>query len=245
MKLKCKKLTSTATLPQYATSGSAGLDLFASRDCVIDGTLVTTVPTGIAVEIPEGYEGQIRPRSSLSKRLLDVVLGTIDSDYRGELGIRVLDISGGREEEEIIREGERIAQLVICPVARVELEVVPELSETLRGTGGFGSTGQLELNLNPLDPKEVLRDLHQVLADSAHNRGNPYRIRTLSNCGISSFTFSKFKKGTQELGHNFEVQTTNVGAVILVRKDGHFCGTTYFKGPDMCINMLSFLANYS
>lgn len=244
MKIKCKKLTPSATLPQYATSGSVGLDLFASRDCIIDGTLVTTVPTGIAVEIPEGYEGQIRPRSSLSKRLLDVILGTIDSDYRGELGIRVLDISGGREEEEIIKEGERIAQLVICPVTRVELEVVAELSDTVRGTGGFGSTGQLELDFKHENIRGDMRALHQVLADSAHNRGNPYRIRTLSNLGINSFSFSKFQKGSTEVGVCFEVRLTNVGLTILAGQDGHFYETSYFKGPEIVVNALSFLANF-
>ncbi len=131
-------------LPAYATAGSAGCDLRAA----VSATLViapggrTLVPTGLAVAIPEGYEGQVRMRSGLALKkglILPNAPGTIDSDYRGELCVVVANI--GVEPVEIAR-GERIAQLVFAPVARACLERVEELPETARSTDGFGSTGE-------------------------------------------------------------------------------------------------------
>ncbi len=131
-------------LPSYATAGAAGCDLRAAVGEPI--TLApggrALVPTGIAVAIPEGYEGQVRMRSGLAIRHGLSLLngpGTIDSDYRGE--IRVILANLGAESVTIER-GERIAQLVIAPVARARLETVDELPATLRHTGGFGSTGR-------------------------------------------------------------------------------------------------------
>jgi dUTP pyrophosphatase len=134
-------------LPKAATAGSVGVDLFAS----IEGELVlgpgdrVAVPTGVAVAIPPGYEGQVRPRSGLARRhgltLLNAP-GTIDSDYRGE--IQVLLLNAGREPV-VIHRGERVAQLVIAPVVIPDWEEVesPEaLGVTPRGPGGFGHTGR-------------------------------------------------------------------------------------------------------
>ena len=132
-------------LPAYQSAGAAGLDLMAAigRDSkiVIEPGARDLVPTGIEIELPEGYEGQIRPRSGLALRYGVTVLntpGTIDSDYRGE--IKVLLINLGAEPFEIVR-ATRIAQLVIAPVVRVSLTEVEGLSGSGRGAGGFGSTG--------------------------------------------------------------------------------------------------------
>ncbi|HVY00021.1 MAG TPA: dUTP diphosphatase [Pseudorhodoplanes sp.] len=130
-------------LPSYQSHGASGLDLHAavSQDIVIAAGGTAMVPTGIAVAIPEGLEGQVRPRSGLAARHAVTVLnspGTIDADYRGE--ISVLLINHGRESFTVTR-GMRIAQLVIAPVVYAQLRTVDRLSETARGTGGFGSTG--------------------------------------------------------------------------------------------------------
>lgn len=132
-------------LPAYQTDGAAGMDLIAAlaedETLFLPGGERTLVPTGIAMEIPQGFEGQIRPRSGIALSYGVTVLnspGTIDSDYRGE--IRVMVINLGLETFTIER-GTRIAQLVIAPVKRATLEVVDELSGSERDSGGFGSTG--------------------------------------------------------------------------------------------------------
>ena len=131
-------------LPAYATPGSAGLDLHAAVEA--ERTLApgerTLVPTGLFIAVPPGYEAQVRPRSGLALRdgvLLPNAPGTIDSDYRGELQV-ILWNAGS--EPFAIRRGDRIAQLVLAPVARLEWDEVDELPETPRGEGGFGSTGR-------------------------------------------------------------------------------------------------------
>ena len=130
-------------LPAYATNGSAGVDLAAAIDTVLvlQPGARAAVPTGIALALPEGWEGQVRARSGLALKHGIAVLnspGTIDADYRGE--IRVILANLGTAPVTIAR-GERIAQLVIAPVARAEWQVVADLPETRRGIGGFGSTG--------------------------------------------------------------------------------------------------------
>ena len=129
--------------PKYATIGSAGVDLRAN----LEGSLLlrpmqrALIPTGLYIEIPMCYEAQVRPRSGLAvKKGLTVINapGTIDSDYRGEIGVPIINLS---TEDVIIEPGERIAQMVIAPYDRVEFVEVEELSETERGAGGFGSTG--------------------------------------------------------------------------------------------------------
>jgi dUTP pyrophosphatase len=145
IKLKIKKLAHCQALPVYATKGSAGLDLTAAIDQPLTLTPGerTRIPTGLIVEIPEGYEGQIRARSGLAYKAglgLTNGIGTIDSDYRGE--VMVLIINHGQEPH-IFQPGERVAQLVIMAVPKVSLEVVEELNESEeRGEGGFGSTGR-------------------------------------------------------------------------------------------------------
>jgi dUTP pyrophosphatase len=131
-------------LPGYQTEGSAGADLCADLEqpLLLQPMQRSLVPTGFSIELPPGYEGQIRPRSGLALRSgisMPNAPGTLDSDYRGELC--VLLINFGPEPVEI-RRGDRIAQLIIAPVARAEFEQAESLSETRRGEGGFGHTGR-------------------------------------------------------------------------------------------------------
>ncbi|MDR1515361.1 MAG: dUTP diphosphatase [Synergistaceae bacterium] len=128
-------------LPSYATSGSAGVDLRASEAAVIASGEFATVGTGLSVEIPDGYEGQVRPRSGLAAHHGVTVLnspGTIDSDYRGE--IRVTLINHGKDAF-AVSPGDRIAQMIFAPVTRAELAESADLSGSERAAGGFGSTG--------------------------------------------------------------------------------------------------------
>lgn len=137
------QLAEGATLPRYATPDSAGMDLCSTEAVELAPLERKLVSTGLRVVIPSGYEGQVRPRSGLAlKKGIALVNspGTIDADYRGEIGIIMINLSS-----EIVRleAGERIAQLVICPVVQAQLTPVEDLTthETERGTGGFGSTG--------------------------------------------------------------------------------------------------------
>lgn len=141
IKVKTLKLHEDAMIPEYKTPGASGVDLRTVKTIVIEPKDTVIVGTGLAFEIPEGYEMQIRPRSGLSvKTKLRVANspGTIDSDYRGEVGI-IIDNTG--TEPITILAGERIAQAVIQKVEQVIFEEVDQLSDTKRGKGGFGSTG--------------------------------------------------------------------------------------------------------
>ena len=129
-------------IPSYATEGAAGIDLPAAEETTIDPGRWSAVGTKLEIELPEGYEAQVRPRSGLALKHGVTVLnapGTIDADYRGE--IRVLLINLGREPYRI-EMGARIAQLVVAPVTRVQIDVTDGLTFTSRGAGGFGHTGR-------------------------------------------------------------------------------------------------------
>jgi dUTP pyrophosphatase len=139
MNIKVKLLKETAVLPTYATAGASGFDLTAAETLEIPGHKAGLVSTGLAMEFPERYELQIRPRSGLSlKTPLKVVLGTVDSDYRGPIGVIVYNAS---DKPQTVLQGTRIAQGVVQAVPVANFEVVDELSETTRGEDGFGSTG--------------------------------------------------------------------------------------------------------
>lgn len=132
-------------LPRYATTGAAGADLTAALEEPLELAPGSwkAVPTGIFLEIPSGYEGQVRPRSGLAVRSGLTVLnapGTIDSDFRGEVAVPLINLGNAPVR---IERGMRIAQLVIAPVTRAAFLEVPELSATERGSGGFGSTGTM------------------------------------------------------------------------------------------------------
>jgi dUTP pyrophosphatase len=142
MQLKVKRLDPAAVLPSYARPGDAGLDLFAARALTIGPGESALVPTGIAIELPPGTEGQVRPRSGLALKFAITVLntpGTVDEGYRGEVG--VILINHGRAPF-AVDAGMKIAQLVITPRVHVDVIDAQELSDTQRGTGGFGSTGR-------------------------------------------------------------------------------------------------------
>jgi dUTP pyrophosphatase len=135
--------TSHHPLPNYETDGASGMDLrsFLSTPVTLKSLERALIPTGLFVEIPIGFEGQVRPRSGMAiKHGISLVncVGTIDSDYRGELKIPVINLSS---ESYTIQDGERIAQLVIASYERVTTVAVSELTQTERGKGGFGSTG--------------------------------------------------------------------------------------------------------
>ena len=130
-------------LPEYATPGSAGMDLRANIDAPI--TLAPgerkLIPTGIYIALPVGYEAQVRPRSGLALKYgigLANMLGTLDADYRGEIGVILINLG---QEDFVVNDGERIAQMVIAKHERAEWDVVEELDETERGEGGYGHTG--------------------------------------------------------------------------------------------------------
>lgn len=141
LKIKIKRLVKHAEIPEYKTAGAVACDLVAVDYNYNNDTKFHEYGTGLALELPEGYEAQIRPRSSISKTSLVLINspGTIDTDYRGELIVRFKNI----DDRDIIYDiGDRIAQLVIQAVPKVVFEEVENLSETDRGNGGFGSTGK-------------------------------------------------------------------------------------------------------
>jgi dUTP pyrophosphatase len=140
--LKIKRLDKTLPLPAYAYEGDAGLDLCAAESCILQPGERGLIPTGLAIEIPNGYAGFVQPRSGLALRVgLSQVNtpGLIDSHYRGE--VKIVAINHDPGQPITISRGQRIAQLVILAVPTVQIEEVPELSPTQRGTGGFGSSG--------------------------------------------------------------------------------------------------------
>ena len=142
--LKIERLEHNKFLPEYKTEGAAGMDLCAaiSEPITLKPLERTLVPTGIKIELEHGYEAQIRPRSGLSIKhgitLINCV-GTVDEDYRGEVCVGLVNLSN---DEYTIQPDERIAQMVIARVEQAEIKVAVELTETVRGAGGFGSTGK-------------------------------------------------------------------------------------------------------
>ena len=142
--LKIQRLEHNKILPEYKTEGAAGMDLCAAIEepIVLKPLERTLVPTGLKIELEHGYEAQVRPRSGLSIKhgitLINCV-GTIDEDYRGEVCVPIVNISN---ETYAIQPQERIAQMVITRAEQAKIEVVTELTDTVRGEGGFGSTGK-------------------------------------------------------------------------------------------------------
>lgn len=130
-------------LPQYATQNSSGMDLYAAidTDLALEPMKITKVSTGIRIAVPSGYEGQIRPRSGLALKYGITLLntpGTLDADYRGTICVILINLG---QEPFIIHRGDRIAQLVICPINQVDWSLTADLDKTERGGGGFGHTG--------------------------------------------------------------------------------------------------------
>ena len=143
IKILIKKNSKNIKLPVYKTEGSSGLDLEANivDDLVVEPGKRKIIPTGLHVHIPRNYEIQIRPRSGLASKNGITVLntpGTIDSDYKGEIKVILINLGN---KKFFIKKGDRIAQMVISPIIKVELEEVNELPDSIRGKSGFGSTG--------------------------------------------------------------------------------------------------------
>ncbi len=144
VKVLIKKLNPNVKLPVYKSSGASGMDLmaFIEKPIIVKSKMSSLIPTGLSMAFPSNYEIQIRPRSGLAAKNNISVLntpGTIDSDYRGE--IKVIIFNHGIEDF-TINNGDRIAQMILTPVVKMELEQTNELPETVRGDGGFGSTGK-------------------------------------------------------------------------------------------------------
>jgi len=144
VKILVKKFDKNIKLPTYKTSGSSGMDLMAyiKNKIVIKPNKIKIIPTGIALSIPKNYEIQIRPRSGLAAKKGITVLntpGTIDSDYRGEIKIILINLS---KKSFVVKSGDRIAQMILSPIIKCTLKEVKDLSKTQRGKGGFGSTGK-------------------------------------------------------------------------------------------------------
>ena len=142
-KIQIKRFSKKVLIPKYETAGSSGMDIaaFVENDIVIQPGEKALIPTGFTLAIPKGYEVQIRPRSGLAAKKSISVLntpGTIDSDYRGEIIVILMNFG---KEKFIVENGLRIAQMVVCPIEQVTLHEVKDLTETKRGKGGFGSTG--------------------------------------------------------------------------------------------------------
>ncbi|MCD6269959.1 MAG: dUTP diphosphatase [Deltaproteobacteria bacterium] len=141
--VKISRLRPEARLPRYMTAAAAGMDLYVTLDeeVILAAGKQVMVPTGIAIALPPGFEAQVRPRSGLAAKYGVTLVntpGTIDADYRGE--ISVILINHGVEDF-VIKDGERIAQMIVAPVSRCQWSLVDELDETGRGGGGFGHTG--------------------------------------------------------------------------------------------------------
>ena len=144
VKILVKKFDKNIKLPTYKTYGSSGMDLVAymKNKITINPGKTAMVPTGIAIAVPKNYDIQIRPRSGLAAKKSISVLntpGTIDSDYRGEIKIILINLS---KKSYVVKSGDRVAQMILCPVAKGKLREVKNLPKTVRDKGGFGSTGK-------------------------------------------------------------------------------------------------------
>jgi len=140
VEVKVKKLKENAVVPRYAHEGDAAMDLFSVEDYVVGAGKRVLVSTGIAMELPEGYFASIRGRSGLAlKKGICILGGVIEHSYRGEYGVVVLNTG---DEDFVIKVGDKVAQVVVAPVATADVEVVDELSESERGDGAWGSTGK-------------------------------------------------------------------------------------------------------
>ena len=144
VKILVKKFNKNIKLPIYKTSGSAGMDIvpYIKNKITINPNKTAIIPTGIAIAIPKNYEIQIRPRSGLAAKNGITVLntpGTIDSDYRGEIKIILINLN---KKSFVVKLGDRKAQMILCPIAKGKLKEVKNLPKTMRGKEGFGSTGK-------------------------------------------------------------------------------------------------------
>lgn len=227
MDIKIKRI-GNGKLPTYESEGAAGADCYARIDetVMLQTGKIMVIPLGFAVEIPEGYEMQIRPRSGLARKNgITVITGTIDSDYRGEVGAIVLNTENKSFE---INPGDRIAQAVIAPVIKANWIVSDKLSETKRGEGGFGSTGvsKKETFYEPFkssdfeDVKKLIgKDV--IIDDSINGKiRNVFKTKEIVR---SYFIDINIEKGQDFFGLDF-VDFSFVEAFQRVKIDGHRFG---------------------
>lgn len=227
MDIKIKKINN-GKLPTYESEGAAGADCYARIDetVMLQTGKIMVIPLGFAVEIPEGYEMQIRPRSGLARKNgITVITGTIDSDYRGEVGAIVLNTENKSFE---INPGDRIAQAVIAPVIKANWIVSDKLSETKRGEGGFGSTGvsNKEKFYEPFkssDFEEVKKLIGKdVIIDDSIN-GKIRNVFKTKEIVKSYFIDINIEKGQDFFGLDF-ADFSFVEAFQRVKIDGHRFG---------------------
>ncbi len=223
MQIKIKRIKN-GKLPEYKTQGSAGADCYAriTGRLVLEPGETYTFPLGFAVEIPEGYEMQIRPRSGLaSKNKINVILGTIDSDYRGEVGA-IFWNCGDKSFE--VRDGDRIAQAVICPVIKAEWHLTENLSETERGEGGFGSTGvSKEKKVEKFyEPFQRISDVEKLIGKEVELNGTKGKVTGAFHKGIHKVV--QFTLLRDNLCCGDSCQMDLVQAFERVKIDGHRFG---------------------
>ncbi len=226
MQIKIKRINN-GKLPKYKTTGASGADCYAriENSVIIKAGKTETIPLGFAVEIPEGYEMQIRPRSGLArKNSVKAVLGTIDSDYRGEVCAIVCNDS---TEDFEVKDGDRIAQAVVAPVIQVNWDVVESLTDTERGGGGFGSTGVKEIE-KFYQPFETESELKQLIGKIVYYNGIKKFIKfSIVPSVIGKRIFVHFTDGCDEI--EMDLMT----AFQKVTIDGHRFGKE-ITGEESC-----------
>ena len=223
MQIKIKRIEN-GKLPEYKTTGSAGADCYAriEKEIILNENEIVTVPLGFAVEIPEGYEMQIRPRSGLAKKnKMVAILGTIDSDYRGEVCAILINHS---RSIFIVKPNDRIAQAVVCPVIRAEWNLTDELSETERGEGGFGSTGiSYEKKVEKFyEPFQKISDVEKLIGKEVELNGIKGKVTGAFYKGIYKVVRFTFLKDNLCCGDSCQMDL--VQAFERVTIDGHRFG---------------------
>ena len=198
MKIKFKKLNDNAVIPAYQTKGSAGADLVSVEEKTLIPGETAMVSTGFSMEIPDGYEVQIRPRSGLAAKHSITVTnspGTVDSDFRGEVKVILTNLG---KADFTIKPGDRVAQMVVAKVEQPEFELVDELSETERGEGGFGSTGksgESNKTFNPGFVYETTAKLATFLEDNGLKMSGDELVDFLNRNGAEKPGGGRWRKG--------------------------------------------------
>lgn len=231
MEIKIKRIEN-GKLPEYKTEGAAGADCYArlNKPVIVKARKHETIPLGFAVEIPEGYEMQIRPRSGLARKNgVKTVLGTIDSDYRGEVGAIMFNDT---EEDFEIKNGDRIAQAVITPVIKAEWHLTDKLSETERGEGGFGSTGvsenkEIEMSYPHkvekfYEPFQKINDVEKLVGKEVEVNGTKGKVICAFSKGVHKVV--QFTLLRDNLCCGDSCQMDLVQAFERVKIDGHRFG---------------------
>ena len=222
MQIKIKRINN-GKLPTYESDGAAGADCYAriEETILLQAGKVITIPLGFAVEVPEGYEMQIRPRSGLARKNgITVITGTIDSDYRGEVRAIVLNTENKSFE---INPGDRIAQAVIAPVIKARWNEVKELSETKRGEGGFGSTGVSEIKVAYPHKIEKFYEPFKKISEVEKLIGKEVVIDNSTPAILKDVYWSDFLRIIFET-NNGQLNMYSISAFERVTIDGHRFG---------------------